>query len=237
MKKIFKLLSLLLICVLSLSSICCNDDDLPVDFTKLTYVAFGDSITYGVDGNVGKRMETPYPNLVANELKFSNVYNYAISGSTITKINGRVNVNSQYKNAVDNADIVSVMIGINDYARSAILGSIEDDDLTSVYGGLNVLVKGLKQKYPSAYIFFITPFDCCRQGIINNANGVKLPELVTAIKTVCNLNSIPYLDLYTNGQYSMANDPLSDGIHPTQQFFINYTAPQIVEFIKNNYKK
>ena len=27
----------------------------------------------------------------------------------------------------------------------------------------------------------------------------------------------------------------SDGLHPSQEFFEEYTAPQIVDFIKNNY--
>ena len=207
-----------------------------VDFSELNYVAFGDSITYGVDGQTKKRMNSPYPTLVGNTLGLRNVLNYAVSGSTITSIEGLTNVNSQYSKSTSKADIVSVMIGVNDYARSAELGTITDTGLSTVYGGLNTLVKGLKEKYPDAYIFFMTPMPCYREEITSNATGVELVEVVSAIKEVCQKNNIPVLDLYTVGGYTMDADPYSDGIHPTQNFFVKYTAPIIAEFIKENYK-
>ncbi len=207
-----------------------------VDFSELNYVAFGDSITYGVDGQTTQRMSNPYPTLVANTLGLRNVINYAVSGSTITSIEGLTNVNSQYSKSTTKADIVSVLIGVNDYARSAELGTITDTGLSTVYGGLNTLVKGLKQKYPDAYIFFMTPMPCYREEITSNATGVELVEVVSAIKEVCQKNNIPVLDLYTVGGYTMEADPYSDGIHPTQNFFVKYTAPIIAEFIKENYK-
>ena len=39
-------------------------------FEDVTYVAFGDSITYGIDGVNGGRMANPYPTLVGTALGF-----------------------------------------------------------------------------------------------------------------------------------------------------------------------
>lgn len=206
------------------------------EFSQLNYVAFGDSITYGVDGETGLRMKTPYPNLVAEELGLKTVSNYAVSGSTVSFVSGLNNVNSQYETATSAADIVSVMIGVNDYARSATLGTINDNDLTTIYGGLNCLVEGLKAKYPNAFIFFMTPFDCYRITGKNTA-GVELIDVVNAVKEVCLKNNIPCLDMYSWGKYTMELDPKSDGIHPTQNFFTNYTSNQISKFVFENYSK
>ena len=59
--------------------------ELPVvdNFSKLTYVAFGDSITYGADrynGNTG-RMDYPYPSLVCESLGLLSMTNNAVNGA------------------------------------------------------------------------------------------------------------------------------------------------------------
>lgn len=207
-----------------------------VDFSQMTYVSFGDSITYGVDGQTTLRMENPYPSLVADEMGFKNFYNYAVSGSTISYVSGLTNVNSQLTNATSKADIVSVMIGVNDFAKSCELGTIDDKGLTTIYGGLNTLVKGLKSKYNNAYIFFMTPFQQWRFDDPNSV-GVSLIDVVNAIKQVCENNDIPVLDMYNLCNFNETTDPYCDGLHPTQQFMTNYVAPMVSQFIKDNYKK
>lgn len=207
-----------------------------VDFSELTYVAFGDSITFGWDGGTISRMAKPYPTCVAEVLNFQEYLNCAVNGSTITQIEGLTNVNTQVANASAEFDIVSVMIGVNDYARSAELGTLSDTGLTTVYGGLNTLVGNLKAKYPDAFIFFMTPLPCYREEVNNYASGVPLEDVVSAVKQVCYRNSIPVLDMYSLGEFTIENDPYTDGCHPTQSYMIRYAAPKIAAFIKSNYK-
>ena len=210
-----------------------------VDFSKLTYVALGDSITYGFDSTRGGlQMEKPYPALVGELLSLKSVYNYGISGSTLTSLDStRHPVLNRYSSMTNNADIVSVMIGINDYMIGAAdLGTIDSTDANTIYGALNQLASGLKSKYPDAYIFFMTPYKCARApGVC--AKGYSLEDVVKAIKEVCLKHNIDVLDMYSEGQYELEmNLSSNDGIHPSQSFFIEYTAPQIAAFIKSNYK-
>lgn len=207
-----------------------------VDISTLTYIAFGDSITYGWDSSISARMDKPYPTCVADELGLKAFSNEGISGSTITLIEGLPDINSQVQNATAGYDIVSVMIGVNDFSRSAKLGTTADTGLSTVYGSLNTLVAKLKAKYPDAYIFFITPLPCHNESLNSSTLGVSLEEVVLAIKDVCNRNAIDVLDLNASGKFTMENDPFSDGIHPSQTFIKQYTAPQIATFIKENYK-
>ena len=63
-----------------------------------------------------------------------------------------------------------------------------------------------------------------------------LPDGLTS-KEWSETYNIPVLDMYNNGKYELEMYyPSSDGIHPSQEFIKNYTAPQIAEFIRQNYR-
>lgn len=63
-----------------------------------------------------------------------------------------------------------------------------------------------------------------------------LNDVVNAIKEVALIYDVPVLDLYNEGRYELEMyEAYSDGVHPTQEFFRQYTTPQIAEFIINNY--
>ena len=212
-----------------------------VDFTQLTYVAFGDSITYGEVGSTGKKMDMPYPELVAEELQFKAVQNKGVRGATVkvpSVASDKPNILSQVLEASAKADIVSVMIGINDFGAGYVLGTAEDTDPSvSVYGAYNYLADLLSEKYPDAFIFFMTPLKPFNWAETNSA-GYTLVDMSNAVKTVCEANGFAVLDLYATSGFSPEVDlGCSDGLHPSQRFFEEYMAPQIVEFIRENYGK
>jgi lysophospholipase L1-like esterase len=130
------------------------------------------------------------------------------------------------------ADIISVLLGVNDYSAKCALGDMNSRDNTTVYGSLHMVAQHLKSEYPDAFVFFMTPFQC------NNlvSGTYELIDVVNAVKEVGAAYGIPVLDLYNNGKYEleMAVAP-NDGVHPSQQHHITYTAPLICEFIEKNY--
>lgn len=212
-------------------------EDGDVDFTKLTYVAFGDSITWGEVGSTHEQMDKPYPVLVAEEMGFKSVRNYGERNSTVKLINdGRPNVVHAALGATSKADIVSVMIGINDFGAGCKLGTMEDTYYEeSVYGGFNHLASNLKQKYPDAFIFFMTPLKPFNWNETNSA-GYTLVDMSNAIKEVCAANDFAVLDLNATLQFNQQMDPYCpDGLHPSQYFFTTHMVPQITEFITANY--
>lgn len=209
-----------------------------VDFSILNMVCLGDSITYGYEPYTGKKMQNPYPELVKELLGLNSISNYGIPGDTVGYAPDRQIMANRYIEMKDNTDIISVLGGINDYRYGIIpLGNIDDNTINTIYGAYNVLAQGLTEKYPNSFIFFMTPYKWAGdKGVCSQ--GYTLEDMSNVIKEVCAKYDIPVLDLYSNGNLeSEFNLSDSDGLHPTQEFLINYTAPQIAEFIKNNYDK
>lgn len=202
-----------------------------VDYSNLTYVALGDSITHGT------YLETPYPYLVSDTLGFKKVYNYGINSSTISACNDdRTSQHNpmvlRYMNMIDNADIISVMAGINDWIHFHDFGTAESEENTTLYGALKIMCQGLKEKYPNSFIFFMTPYNSSVE-----KNREETPQLVgEIIKEICALYDIPVLDLYAKNDF-IPEEHSADGLHPNQEFMNTHTAPQIAQFIKDNYKK
>ena len=201
----------------------------------------GDSITYGYDGTNASLVEKPYPWIIQDLLGVP-VYNYGISGSTIsgggasTSIPGNAPMNIRYADMVY-ADYVLVLGGVNDYIiTSTPLGTKGDTTNQTFYGALKILIEGLITKYPTGKIGFMTPLRK-ENDTTPNVAGFTLKQYRDAIIDMCEDYCIPVLDLYTKGgchpnieAWKSANLP--DGLHPNQSYY-RRLALQIAQFIQS----
>lgn len=207
------------------------------NFSEINYIAFGDSITYGLYQS--ERMEFPYPSLVSSTLGFKSYKNYAVCGGTFCSNDiGWFCMTDKILSITDEADIVSVMLGVNDFNRNLPLGTINDQDNTTIYGSLNLIAKHFDTYYKDSFVFFMTPYKERKNVYGLNSQGYNLLDVSNAIKEVATLHCYPVLDMFNYGRFEIEmNSPESDGVHPSQKFVTDYTCPQIVEFIKKNYKQ
>lgn len=198
----------------------------------------GDSITYGYLNEQGDAMKKSYPTVLKEILKLNTVRNYGINGSTIA--DGENPMYIRYKDMDDDANIVSVLAGTNDFGREEIeispLGTNKDKQGNTVYGALDILCQGLKEKYPKALLFFMTPLRC-KEDTIPNQYGYTLEDVKKAIEEICAKYEIPVLDLYTTGDFFPENELFFekycvDGWHPNQRFVEEILANKIADFIK-----
>ena len=217
----------------------CGDidpDSLGAIFSEFTYVTFGDSITYGVDGVDWGLMEDPYPELVSRELGLKTFNNQAVSGATFCENNmNRHNMTQRILSFTGEADIISLMLGVNDCYVGLPLGTPESRDNTTIYGSLFLISEYLTSNYEDSFIFYMTPFPY-RTCYANNSAGYKLEDVANAIKYVAALYDIPVLDMYLYSEYENIEMHLGDGLHPSQAFMRDYVSPQIAEFIKERYR-
>lgn len=209
-----------------------------VDFTQLTYTAFGDSITFGADYSKGyAQMDEPYPDLVGKELMLKSVKNWGISGATFCKNDlNLVCMTDNILKYIRKADIISVFLGVNDFNRCLPLGKMDDKTNETIYGCLYLIAEHLTTTHKDAFVFFMTPYQA-RSSWSNNKD-YELIDVVKAIKVVGAKYNIPVLDLYHKGQFESVEMELSynDGLHPSQEFIRNYAAPQIAQFIRDYYQ-
>lgn len=181
--------------------------------SKLKWAVLGDSITTLHYGG------TPYWKHIEARTGMT-VYNHGISGSRIARTSGRSDeMCVRYANMEDEADIITIFGGTNDYASSVPLGDINSTDINTFKGALNVLIEGLINKYPGKGIGYIIPMR--RRGMTNASNKAKFESYVNAIIEVCEKYSIPYLDLYRQGGLNPDINAVNsqffhnqDGLHP-----------------------
>ena len=139
---------------------------------------------------------------------------------------------SMYDTYSGDADIISLMLGVNDYMTALPLGKPTDKSYDTIYGCLAMISEHLTTEYPDTFIFYMTPFQTNK----TNYASYTLADVSTAIKTVAARYNIPVLDMYAEGKFeNEMNVSPSDGLHPSQQHHTNYTAPLICEFIQKNF--
>ncbi len=184
----------------------------------------GDSITEGVGASC---KEARYADVLAGLARFGLVRNYGISGTRIA--NQRVieditkdydSFCQRYEKMDDDADIVIVFGGTNDYGHGdAPFGSMTDCTADTYCGAVHVLMQGLIRKYPLATIVFFAPMQRTGGSIPNVSNERPLKDYVDIIKEAAAKYSIPVLDLYTSGgicpDIEAHKEKLCpDGLHP-----------------------
>ena len=183
-------------------------------------------------------MDEPYPQLVGKELNIANVKNLGVSGATFCKNDqDAVCMTENIISYSQKADIISVLLGVNDYNRSFPLGQLDDKTADTIYGCLHLIAEHLTTTHENAFVFFMTPYK--ERSSWSDNEEYKLTDVVEAIRIVGSQYHIPVLDLHNTGRYEeveMYNTD-NDGLHPSPEFIRDYAAPQIAQFIKDYYPK
>lgn len=172
----------------------------------------GDSIVQGSYGN--------FVNVIGQILNLSTVRNYGVGGSCLASSS----VDQQYPPAVtryvnmdNDADIVLVHAGTNDYSGQIPLGDADSTDITTFNGALNVLMSGLREKYPTALIIF----DSILHRYNDGALTIKASDYRQAIENRCLANHIVFYDCYKYSGFDFVKGYYDhiltvDGLHPNQ---------------------
>ena len=196
-------------------------------------VAYGDSITYGAFTDVGDTspnsvVETRWCDVVAEKLDFASLTNYGQSGISISSTSSVLSeraLSKCYNEMRNDAEIVLIAGGTNDFGTDVVLGNNADEEDVSFCGGLHVLCRGLREKYPHAEIIFITPID--RKGSASNGLGLSLDDYRKKIKEIAGgIYDFRIVDGECTG--FDAGDPkflekyMLDGTHPNQECQLLY---------------
>lgn len=191
-------------------------------------VSTGDSITAYANNYVSKS---------AIRLGMNHT-NYAVGGGRMATQSSGYSVITSFPLMTDDADVVIVAAGTNDWNYNVTYGTFGSTDSDTFYGALNNVCLGLKEKYVGKKIIFLTPIK--RIGFANtNAQGKTLKDYADAIKQVCSFWGIPVLDMFSIcavnphiPSYYTAYIP--DGIHPNVAGY-ELMANDLTAFLKSTY--
>lgn len=195
-----------------------------VDWSSLTMVSIGDSILSGAG------IDYPVTVKLKELLGLKNCLNYGIPGSSLSDVPGLKPYIYRYDKMLSDADIVMVQCSGNDIGKNPV-GELTDNTPYTFCGAINILAKGLKEKYPNAYIFF-------QPGFMRAEVYVEVATpYMNAMKQLCAVLGFDYFDTFVRDYpYDYKTDTV-DWVHLNQNFTDTVWAPDLAQFIKDNYKK
>ena len=148
--------------------ICCCGDSITfgTDMDEEGFTDESDAIVYQSDANgnfaqITNNFRMTWNWTIANRNAMT-LYNAGVGGSTMQGMsnhNGFSLENGRYTKLPDEIDYLLIWFGWNDTAYGT-LGTIDDATNESYYGGYNVVIPYLQNKYPYAKIALIVPFGC-----------------------------------------------------------------------------
>ncbi len=218
---------------------------------KIIVNSIGDSITtYVPSPNGGMQYHkywSQWYNITNN--------NYGKSGTTVNPRSGRTDsFIERYPSMRDDADLITVKGGTNDWGSSFATGTVNDRTATTYMGGLRTLMEGLIEKYPDKQIVFFTPNRRCEESqteATKNSKGATLRDYADAVIELGAIYGIPVIDLYKpeeldftsavitpagtyNGSWHDAvceSDLMPDGLHPSgkgQKIMAEYMMKEMI---------
>ena len=193
----------------------------------------GDSTTWGDNGQNTGGNHISWTTQIQEFLNFKSIRNYGVKGSRIAITSDRDDsFIERYKYMDNNADIITVLGGINDFNNAVPMGNKDSFDPHCFYGALNTLISELLKKYPNKDIIFMTPMKSNFVHAIKNYPdsfsynklNLKQVDYVNAIKDTCDYYSIPVLDMYKES-----------GISPYNEYQANLYMPDKLHYNKDGY--
>ena len=212
---------------------------------KINFI--GDSITEG------HRVENPeniFSNILKRELGLAEARNYGVGGSRVARVQeikyaSDEDFNMRAERMDKDFDVVVVFGGTNDFGHGNIpLGKMGDTDVYTFYGALRTLCLYLIKNFPDKQIVFMTPLHRLNEELDynkrledGNPNARPIEDFVNAIREVCQLFSIPVLDMFRESGmparvWAWCENHMPDGLHPNDNGH-KIIAHKLRKFLEN----
>lgn len=212
------------------------------DFSGIKIACLGDSITAAanLEGEEDYQRYS-YPAQLKELLGAEEVYNLGIGGSSIGRYWSDAYVD-RYQEIPEDTDIIIVMGGTNDgfCVSEKEFGSLEERAYRTFCGDLDELMRGLRESYPSAEIFFATPLPNVLQDYLMSERDYLLPQqrFVDVIIALAKEYDYGVIDLYNSNildshDANVIADYVPDGVHGNHegyQIMAEHFAAELVQY-------
>lgn len=215
------------------------------DFSSLKIACLGDSITAAANlVNEENYQQYAYPARLKELLGAQEVYNLGIGGSSIGRYWADAYVD-RYQEIPEDVDIIIVMGGTNDgfCVSDKEFGNLDERAYRTFCGDLDELMRGLRENYPDADIFFVTPLPNVLHDYLMSERDYLLPQqnFVDVILTLAKEYDYEVIDLYNSNildshDVDIVMDYIPDGVHANQegyQIMAEHFAAQLIQYYED----
>lgn len=162
-------------------------------------VTIGDSITVGTytaehENSPNTIAHPNFSEVVKEKLGCDTLINYACNGISVSAtapIFPDRAIVTRYL-IMEDADVVLICAGTNDFGNGVAIGSPEDTEDVSFFGALDILFRGLKEKYPNSEIYVVKPIH--RHDEAQNKIGLSLECYRDALEQRAKKYALPTID-------------------------------------------
>ena len=217
-----------------------------IDFSDKKIACLGDSITEASNLDAEEDYQQySYPTQLKELLGAEEVYNLGIGGSSIGRYWADAFVD-RYQEIPEDVDIIIVMGGTNDgfCVSEQEFGSLEERNYRTFCGDLDELMRGLKENYPDADIFFATPLPNILQDYLMSERDYLLPQkdFVDVILRMAQEYDFGLIDLYNSNlldshDANIVAEYMPDGVHGNHdgyRILAEHFAAELVKFYEED---
>ncbi len=212
------------------------------DFSGKKIACLGDSITAAANlEDEENYLSYAYPAVLGEILGAEEVYNLGIGGSSIGRYWADAFV-ERYTDIPEDTDIIIVMGGTNDgfCLSEEEFGTLSERTPWTFCGDLDELMRGLRENYPDAEIYFVTPLPNILQDYLMRERSYLLPQrdLVNVILTLSAEYDFHVIDLYNSNildshDVDIVTDYVPDGVHANREGYRILAQHIAAEMVRN----
>ncbi len=212
------------------------------DFSGKKIACLRDSITAAANlEDEENYLSYAYPAVLGEILGAEEVYNLGIGGSSIGRYWADAFV-ERYTDIPEDTDIIIVMGGTNDgfCLSEEEFGTLSERTPWTFCGDLDELMRGLRENYPDAEIYFVTPLPNILQDYLMRERSYLLPQrdLVNVILTLSAEYDFHVIDLYNSNildshDVDIVTDYVPDGVHANREGYRILAQHIAAEMVRN----
>ena len=197
-----------------------------IDFSGKKIACLGDSITAAANlEDEENYQQYAYPAVLQELLGAGEVCNLGVGGSSIGRYWADAYVD-RYEEIPEDTDIIIVMGGTNDgfCVSDQEFGSLDNRAYRTFCGDLDELMRGLREHYPDADIFFATPLPNILHDYLMKERDYLLPQqrFADAILALAEEYDYQVIDLYNSNildshDADVVEEYMPDGVHGSHE--------------------
>jgi len=191
-----------------------------IDAPNIDFTGLGDSISYGQGSTSGN---TSYLDLLNSFLGFKSYTKLAVSSTSVMPKVGQPELYTQVVAIPAGTDLITVMIGVNDFFYGNALGDVQTvlnktyaslDKSLSFTEAFRYNLETIRLNHPNAKVVFITPIRH-----VNSAPSAIAPliDYINNSVAIANYLNIPVVNAYNNSGIFTGNATtlIPDTVHPS----------------------